>query len=209
VIVCVDYGLGNLSSVRNAFRAAGAHIVVTSDPEVIAQAYGVVLPGVGAASAGMEGLQARGLEDVVRRAGTSGRPLIGLCLGMQLLFERSEEGDVACLGLLPGTVRLLRGGVKVPHIGWNQVVQKGASDLWQDVPHDPYFYFVHSYVCEPAEPADVAGVTEYGGRFCSAVARGVVWGTQFHPERSGRVGQQLIRNFVAACTVREHEFSNS
>jgi glutamine amidotransferase len=209
VIVCVDYGLGNLASVRNAFHAAGAGILISSVPEVIAQASAIVLPGVGAASAGMEGLRARGLEDVVRQVGTLGRPMIGLCLGMQLLFDRSEEGDVECLGLLPGTVRLLRGNFKVPHIGWNQVALQNGLDLWRDVPPDPYFYFVHSYVCDPSEPSDVAGLTTYGEPFCSAVVRGAVWGTQFHPERSGWVGQRLIRNFIAACAVKEHGLSKS
>jgi glutamine amidotransferase len=209
VIVCVDYGLGNLASVRNAFHAAGTDIIITSDPETIERASGVVLPGVGAASAGMDGLRSRGLEGVVRTAGKSGRPMIGLCLGMQLLFEHSEEGQVACLGLLPGTVRLLVGNVKIPHIGWNRVIRRNGSDLWRDVPPDPYFYFVHSYVCEPFDPSDIAGVTDHGGEFCSAVARGPIWGTQFHPERSGWIGQHLIRNFIAACGVAEHEFSKS
>jgi glutamine amidotransferase len=201
VIVCVDYGLGNLASVRNAFRAAGSEITITSDPAAIGHSTGLVLPGVGAASAGMAGLRARGLEDIVRDVGSSGRPLLGLCLGMQLLFERSEEGDTECLGLLPGTVRRLSGDIKVPHIGWNQVAQRDDFELWRDVPPDPYFYFVHSFVCDPSEISDVAGTTDYGGTFCSVVARGPVWGTQFHPERSDRMGRLLIRNFVRACAV--------
>ncbi len=198
MIAIVDYGLGNLASVRNAFRAAGVETTITADPAMVAQADGLVLPGVGAASAGMRQLRARNLEQPVLAAAQDGRPVLGLCLGMQLLFEGSEEGDTICLGLLPGTVELLQGTMKVPHIGWNQVAPQGQSALWHDLPPDPYLYFVHSYICRPRDPAMIAGVTDYGGPFCSVVAAGTVWGTQFHPERSGRIGQQLIRNFVSA-----------
>jgi glutamine amidotransferase len=200
VIAIVDYGLGNLASVHNAFAGVGAPAERTADPEVIRQADGVVLPGVGAAAAGMERLRERGLDGVVTDVARSGRPLLGLCLGMQLLFERSEEGGSTCLGLLPGTVRLMRVDLKVPHIGWNQVKTGGDTALWKGLPPDPYFYFVHSYVCMPADPPLIAGETEYGETFCSAVASGPIWGVQFHPERSGRSGLQLIRNFVEACS---------
>ncbi len=199
MIAIVDYGLGNLASVHNAFAGIGAGAERTSDPEVIRQADGVVLPGVGSASAGMERLRERGLDEVVVEVARSGRPLLGLCLGMQLLFEHSEEGDTTCLGVLPGDVRLLRVDRKVPHIGWNQVKTCTETPLWQGLPPDPYFYFVHSYICEPAEPDLGVGETEYGASFCSAVAAGAIWGVQFHPERSGRGGLQLIRNFAAAC----------
>lgn len=198
MIAIVDYGLGNLASVRNAFRAAGVETTITADPAMVAQADGLVLPGVGAASAGMRQLRARNLEQPVLAAAQDGRPVLGLCLGMQLLFEGSEEGDTTCLGLLPGTVELLQGSMKVPHIGWNQVAPQGQSELWHDLPPDPYLYFVHSYICRPRDPAMIAGLTDYGGPFCSVVAAGTIWGTQFHPERSGRIGQQLIRNFVSA-----------
>ena len=201
MIAIVDYGLGNLASVRNAFRANGAEALVTSDPDALRRASGLVLPGVGTASAGMERLRARRLDGVVKQVAESGTPLLGICLGMQLLFDRSEEGDVTCLGLLPGDVRLLRGGEKIPHIGWNQVMHQGSGDLWRHVPRDPYFYFVHSYVCDPLDPAICAGTTEYGERFCSVVAHGSIWGTQFHPERSGQVGLGLIRNFVESCST--------
>jgi len=198
MIAIVDYGLGNLASVRNAFRAAGVETAITADPAMVEQADGLVLPGVGAASAGMRQLRARNLDQPVLAAARRGRPVLGLCLGMQLLFEGSEEGDTTCLGLLPGTVQLLHGAMKVPHIGWNQVTPQGNSALWHDLPQDPYFYFVHSYICRPRDPAMIAGMTDYGEPFCSVVAAGTVWGTQFHPERSGRIGQQLIRNFVSA-----------
>ena len=196
MIAVVDYGLGNLASVRNAFQAAGAGVTVTADPAVIASAGAVVLPGVGAASAGMERLRRRGLDRTLRDAVSSGVPLFGICLGLQLLFEFSEEGATECLGVLPGRVRLLRGEVKVPHIGWNQVDTRAGVPLWCGIEPEPYFYFVHSYICEPADPSAVAGLTSHGETFCSAVCLGSVWGTQFHPERSGRAGLQLIRNFV-------------
>jgi imidazole glycerol-phosphate synthase subunit HisH len=199
MIAVVDYGLGNLASVRNAFRAAGAEVEVSSDPAVIRRASGVVVPGVGAASAGMEQLRSRRLDGVVLDVAKSGRPLLGICLGMQLLFEHSEEGNADCLGLIPGGVRLLRGAEKVPHIGWNQVATQSQTALWSALPSAPYFYFVHSYVCDPADKSACAGTTDYGGAFCSAVSYGSVWGTQFHPERSGDMGLQVIKNFAARC----------
>lgn len=202
MIAIVDYGLGNLASVRNAFRAVGADVEVTSEPERIHQASGIVLPGVGAASAGMKLLRARGLDEVVQDIARADVPLLGICLGMQLLFERSEEGDAECLGLIRGTARLLRGGEKVPHIGWNQVATENRNRLWHKLPPNPYFYFVHSYVCDPADTSVSAGRTEYGEIFCSAVECGSVWGLQFHPERSGRTGLQLIGNFVERCATR-------
>ena len=199
MIAIVDYGLGNLASVRNAFRATGAEVEVTSDEKRIRKAAGVVLPGVGAASAGMERLRARGLDRVVQDVARAETPFLGICLGMQLLFERSEEGDAKCLGLIPGAVRMLSGDEKVPHIGWNQVSTEGRSELWRDLPPDPYFYFVHSYVCDPVDASVSAGMTDYGESFCSAVQCGSVWGTQFHPERSGTAGLRLIKNFVDKC----------
>lgn len=200
MIAIVNYGVNNLASVSNAFRAAGGQVTVTADPEVIAGADGVVLPGIGAASAGMEQIRARGLDQALREYAAAGRPLLAICLGMQLLFDRSEEGgDVSCLGLLPGTVRLLPAGLKVPQIGWNRVSSRGGCPLWDGMPADPYFYFVHSYVCRPDDERVIAGETEYGVTFCSAVASGSLWGTQFHPERSGKAGLRLIANFIAAC----------
>lgn len=201
MIAIVDYGVNNLASVRNALAAAGGDITVTADPDAIRSAHGVVLPGIGAASAGMAQLRARGLDTVVREVASAGTPFLAICLGMQLLFERSEEGgDVPCLGILPGTVRMLSAPLKIPEIGWNQVETRPDLALWSGMPSSPYFYFVHSYVCDPADTALTAGSTDYGGPFCSAVASGSIWGTQFHPERSGRVGLQLLHNFVNACT---------
>lgn len=199
MIGLIDYGLGNLASVRNALRAVGAEVEVVSGREGVERAGGLVLPGVGAAPAGMQRLRAAGLDQSICRAVEEGRPVLGICLGMQLLFERSAEGDATCLGLLPGSVRRLRGTKKIPHMGWNQVAIREDRQLWAGLPADPYVYFVHSYACDPATDDLVAGTTEYGETFCSAVARGPVWGTQFHPERSGRTGLQLLRNFVRRC----------
>jgi glutamine amidotransferase len=201
VIAIVDYGLGNLASVRNAFAAVGAEVMVTSDRACIEASEGVVLPGVGAAGAGMAGLRSRGLIDVVRTVAAAGTPLLGHCLGMQLLFEWSEEnGGIQCLGLLGGTVRRLQGPVKIPHIGWNQVHMRPAA-IWEGLPVDPYFYFVHSYACVPTDQGVVAGTTDYAGAFCSAIVSDSLWGAQFHPERSGATGLALIDRFVR--TVRE------
>ena len=202
MIAIVDYGLGNLASVRNAFAAVDVEAAVTADAATIESASGVVLPGVGAASAGMQRLRERGLDDPIREVAATGRPVLGLCLGMQLLFDRSEEGDAACLGLLPGGVRLLRDAEKVPHIGWNQVATRDGAPVWRGMSSDPYFYFVHSYICEPDDPAVVAGTTSYGEQFCSVVVSDSVWGTQFHPERSGPVGLRLIRNFADMCQTK-------
>lgn len=199
MILIVDYGLGNLASVRNAFRAVGADVQVSSSPEDVARADGLVLPGVGAASAGMERLRQHGLEGPIREAASSSVPVLAICLGMQLLFDRSEEGDATCLGLIGGTVRRLRGEIKVPHTGWNEVRVESGNGLFAGVSSDPYYYFVHSYVCEPLDPGVVAGTTEYGGTFCSAVQWDSIWGTQFHPERSGTEGLRLIANFSELC----------
>ncbi|MDQ2743503.1 MAG: imidazole glycerol phosphate synthase subunit HisH [Chloroflexota bacterium] len=202
MIAIVDYGINNLASVRNAIRAVGGEAQVTADAEVIDRAGGIVLPGVGAAPVGMERLRARGLEAVLRDVIARGTPALGICLGMQLLFEWSEEGDVPCLGILPGSTRLLRGAIKVPQIGWNQVRTRRDLRLWAGIPDNPYFYFVHSYICVPREQEAIAGETEYGESFASAVVSNAMWGTQFHPERSGQMGLRLIRNFVLTCEAR-------
>jgi glutamine amidotransferase len=197
VIAVVDYGLGNLASVRNALARVGADAEIIADPDALSRADGLILPGVGAASAGMERMRARGLDGAVMERARTGVPVLGVCLGMQLLFERSEEGDAECLGLLPGKVRRLEGPVKVPHIGWNQVQTQPGSPMFVGLGEREYFYFVHSYICEPADGSVAAGTTEYGETFTSAVTDGPIWGTQFHPERSGEAGLRLIANFAA------------
>ncbi len=196
-LVVIDYGAGNLRSVGKAFAALGYQPLVTSDPKAVERAAAVVLPGVGAAGQIMGSLRRLGMDDAVTDYISSGRPFFGVCMGMQVLFDWSEEdGGQACLGVLPGKVRRLSDGVKVPHMGWNSVSQRGEHPMWQEVPDETYFYFVHSYAVDPADEALQAGRTEYSGAFTSAVARDNVFGTQFHPEKSGRLGLRLYRNFV-------------
>ncbi len=208
MIAVVDYGAGNLRSIRRALEAAGAEVVVTDNPELIAAGDAVVLPGVGAAGAAMERLRQRDLVPVIERAVTAGTPFLGICLGMQLLFGPQEEGDTAGLGLLPGRVRALTGAVKVPHMGWNRSRVARSGPLGEPGEERDY-YFVHSYVVEPDDPADVAAEVRYGEVFPSVIVRDHVWGTQFHPEKSGADGLALVAAFVREVeTIKpttEHE----
>jgi glutamine amidotransferase len=194
-IAVIDYGAGNLRSIRRALEAAGAHVTVTSDSEVVRRADAVVFPGVGAAGAAMDRLHQLGLVDVIGEVVAEGRPFLGICLGMQLLFEHQEEGDARGLGLLKGRVRTLSPEVKVPQIGWNRVrwIQEAAG--YHPAEEDD-FYFVHSYVIEPDDPADIVAITRYGEVFPSIVRHGGVSGTQFHPEKSGPAGLKLIGGWV-------------
>ena len=197
-IVVIDYESGNLRSVARAVAKAGVTPRVTSDPAQLADADGVILPGVGSGPAAMAALQARGLAQPLLDYIAGGRPFLGVCLGLQLLLEATDEGDadVRCLGLVPGRVRRLPGGPKVPHMGWNTVRFQAEHPLWAGIPQDSHFYFVHSYYADPAERAGIAGVTEYGVEFCSIYARGNVAATQFHPEKSGANGLRIYANFV-------------
>ena len=194
-IAIVDYGAGNLTSVKNAFAALGVETVVTRDPAVVAAAARVVFPGVGAALSAMESLRSLGLESAVKGAAASGRPFLGICLGMQILFEHSEEdGGVDTLGILPGRVRRFPKvpGVKVPQIGWNSVAPNHEP---RTTNHD-FYYFVHSYYAE--KTADTALVAEYAGvEFSAMVRRGKLWACQFHPEKSGRVGLKLLSDWLS------------
>ena len=196
MIAIVDYRAGNLTSVKLAFDAIGAETVVTSDPAMVRTAERVVFPGVGAAASAMKSLRELGLTDAVREAALSGRPFLGICLGMQILFERSEEdGGVELLGILPGQVKRFPDvpGCKVPEIGWNDVQ---AADPRGFLKTGEEFYFVHSYYAE-LNPFTV-GRTDYAGiTFTAAVRKGNLFATQFHPEKSGRVGLSLLRAFAA------------
>lgn len=194
MIAIVDYGAGNLRSIQRAIEAAGAITAITSDPDTIDRADRVVLPGVGNAAAAMTRLRETGLADAVTGAADKGKPLLGVCLGMQLLFGDQEEGPTTGLGLLDGAVHSLPRNVKVPQIGWNIASFAPGTPL-SDVP-PTFYYFVHSYIAYPADPADVMASTEYGVRFPSIVGRDHVWGFQFHPEKSGDEGLRLIRHWV-------------
>jgi glutamine amidotransferase len=197
MIAIINYGLGNLHSVQKAAAYVGGEAVVTDDPQVILETDKVILPGVGAFADGMDGLEARGLVDVVRAA-AQGKPLLGICLGMQLLFEESEEqGLHEGLGLLPGRVAFFtQPGIKVPQIGWNQLEFAKPSALMNGIQEGDYVYFNHGYYCVPEESGDVLTITDYGLPFASSVERDNIFGVQFHPEKSQKVGLQILKNFV-------------
>jgi glutamine amidotransferase len=207
-VAVIDYGMGNLRSVAKAIEhvAPGRSVCVTSDPAAVMQASRVVFPGQGAMPDCMREMDARGLRAAVVAAARD-KPFLGICIGLQMLFDRSEEGDVAGLGLMPGTVRrfpaaaaMVDGAgrkLKVPHMGWNEVHQTRTHPLWDGVPAGCRFYFVHSYYVQPAEPTLTAGCSAYPFSFTSAVADGNVFGVQFHPEKSQAAGLRLLANFMA------------
>lgn len=204
VIAVVDYGMGNLGSVAKALRALGEEARITSDPAEIAAAQGVILPGVGAFGDAMAELKARGLVETLKAVAADGRPFLGICLGLQLLFGASEEGGYyQGLGILPGVVKKLQGQIKIPHIGWNSLTFPRPTPLFQRVDEGSYVYFVHSYKVVPEDEAVVAALVSYGEDFTAAVCSGNVWGVQFHPEKSSRVGLTILQNFareVKACS---------
>ena len=193
----IDYGVGNLRSVEKAFHAGGAEAVVSSDERVLRAASKLVLPGVGAFRACMSALCARGFDELVRERVSEGTPLLGVCVGMQMLFDESEEfGTTRGLGLLRGRVRRFAQELRVPQVGWNQVEWTRAHALGEGIGSGEFFYFVHSYFCETDDGAFVVGETEYGGGYASVVARENVCGVQFHPEKSQAAGLRLLRNFA-------------
>jgi len=197
-IVVVDYDAGNLRSVRRALEAVGQRPLVTSDRRTIEQAEALVLPGVGSAQDCMRKLAARGLVQPLKEYAASGRPFLGVCVGLQLLFDGSEEGGgVECLGILDGTVRRFLGhdGLKVPQIGWNSVSLKRAHPLLEGIPDASYFYFVHSYYADPTERSITLGEADYGLDFAAIVERDNVVATQFHPEKSSACGLRVYANF--------------
>jgi glutamine amidotransferase len=194
VIAIVDYGAGNLRSIQRAVEHAGADTVISSDPETVASADRVILPGVGNAAAAMERLRTSGMADAVTTAADAGKPVLGVCLGMQLLFGDQEEGPTTGLGLLEGDVKELPRDLKVPQMGWNRASFRPNSPMSRL--GEAYYYFVHSYIVHPANPDDVAAATHYGVEFPSVVAHDNVWGFQFHPEKSGEDGLALVRAWV-------------
>jgi glutamine amidotransferase len=204
MIALIDYGISNLRSVQKAFEHLGAPVTLTNTPDQVRRADKLILPGVGAFAAGMDGLRQRGLIEPIRQRVQDGVPLIGVCLGMQLLFDESEEVEPGAqpepgLSLLAGRVVRLQGdGIRVPHMGWNQLEPVRGSRLLRGIQPGAYAYFVHSYVCQPAGEDVVVATTEYGQAFASVVEAGSVWGIQFHPEKSQQTGLQVLRNFIAA-----------
>ncbi len=199
-IVVLDYGMGNLRSVEKALERVGARATIGADPDQVHDADGLVLPGVGAFPRAMERIRATGLDVLIAERAAAGTPILGICLGLQLLFERSEElGGAAGLGLLPGEVTALDApGLKVPHIGWAPVRWERESRLTDGIDSETPFYLVHSFVAR-ATPADTLGTAEYEERFAAAAERGNVFGVQFHPEKSSAAGLRLLANFAGIC----------
>lgn len=199
MIAIIDYGAGNLMSVKKALDFIGAESKITSNPAELAMADRVILPGVGSFGDAMDAMRERGLVDAVRASALSGKPFLGICLGLQLLFAKSEESPEAeGLALLNGSISKIPSdtGLKVPHIGWNSVEISEGSRLFKGIKNGSYFYFVHSYYLNGADENAVAGTTEYGVEIQCAVERENLFATQFHPEKSGDIGLQLLRNFA-------------
>ena len=196
-VAIIDYGVGNLRSVEKAFAATGCEAIVTADENELRKAQRLVLPGVGAFGACMKALTERGFDRLVREKALEGTPLLGVCVGMQLLFDESDEfGATTGLGLLRGRVRRFENDLVVPHVGWNRIYQKQQHALFDGVVDGSFCYFVHSFYCEPADETVVAGETEYGSRYASVIAHKNICGVQFHPEKSQDVGLQMLKNFT-------------
>ncbi|OGR07106.1 MAG: imidazole glycerol phosphate synthase, glutamine amidotransferase subunit [Desulfobacca sp. RBG_16_58_9] len=199
VIVIIDYQAGNLTSVVRSFRALGVEGEVTADPAAVAAAARIVFPGVGAAGKAMAILRELGLDQALKHSFQRGVPILGICLGAQIILEHSEENDTPCLGLLPGRTRALprQPHLKIPHMGWNKVRFLRPHPVFAGLPQAAEYYFVHSYYPDPAEKAMVLGVTEHGVEFPSALGWRNLVATQFHPEKSGRFGLAILENFLA------------
>jgi imidazole glycerol-phosphate synthase subunit HisH len=198
MVVIIDYQAGNLTSVERALEALGVQAQVTASPEAVTRASRVVFPGVGAAGKAMHTLRERHLDQALLKAFARGAPILGICLGAQIILDRSDENDALCLGLMPGRTRVLpvQTGLKIPHMGWNRVEFIREHPVFQGLPPAAEYYFVHSYYPDPAEPRQVVGLTEHGSTFPSVVARRNLVATQFHPEKSGRFGLKILANFL-------------
>jgi glutamine amidotransferase len=204
VIAIIDYGAGNLRSVTNALVKLGYQPKVTRDPKDVLNAAAVIFPGVGAAADAMQSLRNSGLDEAIREVIRENQPLFAVCVGMQVLLSSTEEGGWnECLGIIPGTVRRLPAGLKVPHIGWNQVKQMARHPIFEDIPDESNFYFVHSYYAEPEDTTVITGTTEYGVTLCSVLIKHNLVATQFHPEKSGTIGLRMYANFLKMAGVKE------
>jgi imidazole glycerol-phosphate synthase subunit HisH len=202
MIAIIDYGAGNLRSVINAINRLGYKAEVTNLPEEILKSKAVIFPGVGAAGDTMASLQRLNLAGTIQRLVSENRPLFGICIGLQVLFTGTEEGGwKECLNIIPGKVKRLPVGLKIPHMGWNQVNQNLSHPLFEDIPDGSNFYFVHSYYGDPEDKSLIAAETNYGISFCSVVAKGNLIAAQFHPEKSGELGLKVFENFIKFAGV--------
>lgn len=203
MVVVIDYGMGNLKSVLNAFSRLNADIVISSDPDVVRNAPVIVLPGVGAFGRCMENLEKRGLTAAIKGHIRDGKRYLGICLGMQILFESGDETPgTPGLGIIKGTVPRFTGSMKVPHMGWNSVTLTKDSPMFNGIQTGDYFYFVHSYYCAPSDPGVIAATTDYGDPFVSSVETANIFACQFHPEKSQALGLKLLRNFLDIAADR-------
>jgi len=204
MIVIIDYGSGNLGSVANSMERIGLRYKISGNASVLKKARMLILPGVGAAKKGMSNLKARKLDQVIIEEIRIGKPFLGICLGMQLLFERSEEGNVECLGIFEGEVIKFKKERKIPQIGWNNVAKVQFHNfkikkIFSDIPDNSYFYFVNSYYCLPKDKSIIAGISKYGERLVSVIVKDNIVATQFHPEKSGQAGMQFLKNWRNLC----------
>lgn len=195
-LAIIDYGASNLGSVAKALETLGYSPIISSDPKIISKAHTLILPGQGRCDRGMKCLDDLGLSYVIRNSIEKGKPFLGVCVGLQILFQLSEEGNTSCLGVFPGKVLKFPESEKVPHMGWNQVHLSTKHQALQDIPQDSHFYFVHSYYVEPEDKGLTAGNTTYGVNFCSVLAKDNIVATQFHPEKSSKVGLAFYEKFL-------------
>ncbi len=196
-VTIIDYGVGNIASLKNAFAALAISADLSAETKDILRAERLILPGVGAFATAMSKLKNRRIDDLIKKKAQDGTPILGICLGMQLLFTASDEqGNRPGLNLIDGCVQHFGTGLKIPHMGWNRIEFARDASLFSDLNTSPYFYFVHSYYCLPTEGTDSIATCMYGFPFCAAINRDNIWGVQFHPEKSRKDGLQLLRNFV-------------
>ena len=198
-ISIIDYDSGNLRSVAKALEKYGVDPITTSDSDIILKSDAVILPGVGSAPSAMQALSNRNLIEPIKQYIALGKPFFGICLGLQLLFNKTDEGDSDCLGVISGNVRQLSSGLKVPHMGWNSIDIKKTHPILEGIPSGEFFYFVHSYFVVPQESGDITATTDYGEVFCSIYAKDKLIATQFHPEKSGDIGLRIYKNFIDMC----------
>jgi len=197
MIVVIDYGVNNIGSVANGLERLGVSYKISSDPKILTKARALILPGVGAAGVGMQNLKQKGLDTAILKEVKKGKPILGICLGMQLFLSSSDEGNVDCLGLIKGKVKKYKTRLKVPQIGWNEIkIMKQESKIMKNIPDNSYFYFINSYYCDPDDKSVIAGNTKYGKNFCSVLEKENIVGLQFHSEKSGTLGFNLLKNFI-------------